>query len=266
LNLKKSNNMLRKYNNIRTLSDNIKLGSLTGFTAGMVNVSSLILFFSFTSNITGHFAILADEISKGNLIQMLVVFIWIFLFLAGGFLANNIIINSKSKQPFWSHVTPLILEIICFLIVGIYGNFYYEETLVETEILTAILLFSMGLQNGFTASISNFAVKSTHLTGLVTDLGIHLSMMTHASHRKNPIVRDKIVLLFSIMFAYLAGGISAGIVSHLAQFDVFFYVSAIMFTIIIWDYIALKQRVVNKPKVSKEEKSSINPEFHNVTR
>jgi uncharacterized membrane protein YoaK (UPF0700 family) len=229
----------------------MKLGALTGFTAGMVNVSSLILFFSFTSNITGHFAILADEISKGKWTQILVVFIWIFLYFAGSFLSNNIIINAKTKNLFWAHVTPLLLEIVCFLIVGIYGNYFYEETLVETELLTALLLFSMGIQNGLTASISNFAVKSTHLTGLVTDLGIYLSMLTNKSHRKNPIVKEKLSLLSIIMIAYLSGGILAGFVSHLVQFDVFYYISLMMMTIIIWDYIFVKQHSkVNKIQVN----------------
>ena len=37
----------------------MKLGAMTAFSAGMVNVASLILFFSFTSNVTCHYAILA---------------------------------------------------------------------------------------------------------------------------------------------------------------------------------------------------------------
>lgn len=65
--------MLRKFSNSRTLSDNIKLGSLTAFSAGMVNVVSVMLFFAFTSNVTGHYAVLAEEIAKGNWYQAGVV-------------------------------------------------------------------------------------------------------------------------------------------------------------------------------------------------
>ncbi|MES2627893.1 MAG: YoaK family protein, partial [Bacteroidota bacterium] len=155
--------MLRKYSNSRTPGDNLKLGSLTAFTAGMVNVSSLILFFSFTSNVTGHYAILADEISNGRWFQVIIVFMWIALYFMGSFISNQIIIR-KSKNSYVSHSVPLLLEILCFLVVGFYGKFVYTETLIETELLVAILLFSMGLQNGLTASISNFSVKTTHLT------------------------------------------------------------------------------------------------------
>ncbi len=40
------------------------------------------------------------------------------------------------------------------------------------------MLLAMGLQNGLTASISNFSVKTTHLTGLTTDVGILTAMFT----------------------------------------------------------------------------------------
>ena len=80
--------MLRNYSNSRTLGDNIRLGTLTAFTAGTINIASLLIFLSFTSNVTGHYAILAAEISKANWSQVAVVGMWIFLFFFGGFLSN----------------------------------------------------------------------------------------------------------------------------------------------------------------------------------
>jgi len=151
--------MLRKYSNSRSLTDNIKLGSLSAFSAGMVNIGSLILFLSFSSNVTGHYAILASEIVKGNYYQIAIVFSWIFLFFFGSFVSNFIVIHLNQINGYLAHSIPLFLEITCLMIVGIYGEFFYTETLAETEILLVILLFAMGLQNGLTASISNFSVK-----------------------------------------------------------------------------------------------------------
>ncbi len=228
--------MLRKFSNSRSFSDNIKLGTLTAFTAGMVNVASLILFFSFTSNVTGHFAILAEEISNGKWFQVFVVLSWILLFFAGSFFSNLIIIHGNSKRAYLTHSIPLILEILCFVVVGFYGNYFYSESLQETEVLVAILLFSMGLQNGLTASISNFAIKTTHLTGLTTDLAIHISMLTKKKYRKSAAVKEKIQLLSSIAGAYLAGGIVAGSLTIYFQFKVFFFISIAMISILIYDF------------------------------
>jgi uncharacterized membrane protein YoaK (UPF0700 family) len=227
--------MLKKYSHTRSLSDNIKLGVLTAFSAGMVNVSSWVLFFAFTSNITGHYAILAEEIASGKWFQVVVVLIWILLYMGGSFLSNFIIIHGRHKYSYFSHAAPLILEFICLFAVGFYGTYYYEETLLETEYLVATLLLAMGLQNGLTASISNFAVKTTHLTGLTTDLGIHISLLTKRQHRNNPEIWNKLKLLSSIMFSYVMGAVLAGLLVLTYEFQVFFYVCGTIVFIIFYD-------------------------------
>ncbi len=232
--------MLTEYSKFRTLSDNIKLGSLTAFSAGMANVASLMIFFAFTSNVTGHYAILAEEIAKGNWYQAGVVFGWIFLFFFGNFVSNVIIINTK--KPFLAHVTPLSIEIFCLFLVGSYGQFFYKETLTETEILVALMLFAMGLQNGLTASVSNFLVKTTHLTGLTTDLGIIFSMFTKRKFRRDKSLRDRAKLLLSIVSAYLCGGVLAGVLYLNIQFIVFYIVCGVLGGIILYDYFKLKAK------------------------
>lgn len=240
--------MLRKFSHTRTNVDNIKLGVLTAFTAGMVNVASWILLFSFTSNVTGTYAILAEEISNGAWFQVLVVCMWLILFFFGSYLSNNIIINSKNIGKHISHSIPLVIEFFCLIGVGIYGVFYYEETLMETEFLIATLTFAMGLQNGLTASISNFVVKTTHLTGLTTDLAIHFSLLTKLENRNNKVITDKFKLLFSILISYLIGAVIAGLITLKFQFQVFFYVSFTIVIIIFYDFVTtnLKRKYPNK--------------------
>lgn len=232
--------MLRKFSNSRTLKDNIQLGSLSAFSAGMVNVSSLIIFFAFTSNVTGHYAILAEEISKGNWYQASVVFAWIFMFFIGNFVSNIIIINFNQKNSYAAHSAPLIIEILCLLAIGFYGHFYYQETLWETELMVGIMLFAMGVQNGLTASISNFSVKTTHLTGLTTDVGILTAMFTKKEYRENKFLRSKLSVLLAIAASYLAGGILAGVIYYRVKFLVFFAVSAVIGFIILYEYYKLK--------------------------
>ncbi|WP_326981594.1 YoaK family protein [Chryseobacterium sp. MYb264] len=227
--------MLRNYSNSRTLGDNIRLGTLTAFTAGTINIASLLIFLSFTSNVTGHYAILAAEISKGNWGQVAVVGLWIFLFFFGGFVSNFIVINFNKRSKYFAHAMPLILEIICLLFVGIYGQFYYQKTLEETEYLVALMLFATGLQNGLTASISNFSVKTTHLTGTTTDLGILVSMFTQKKFRKNGELVARAKLLSSIMFAYVLGAVFSGLTYYYLEFRVFYVISLCLLVVIGYD-------------------------------
>lgn len=232
--------MLRKYSNSRSLSDNIKLGTISAFSAGMVNIGSLLLFFSFTSNVTGHYAILAAEIVKGNLYQIAIVFSWIFLFFFGSFTSNMFVIHMNKRNSYLAHSIPLIIEIACLLFVGFYGEYFYKESLSETELLLALMLFAMGLQNGLTASISNFTVKTTHMTGTTTDLGILVSMFTKREYRKNEALRGKAKLLLYIMCSYVIGAIFAGLTYNFLGFKMFYLASFVLLIVIVYDLSKLR--------------------------
>lgn len=227
------------------MGDNIRLGTLTAFTAGTINIASLLIFLSFTSNVTGHYAILAAEISKGNWSQVAVMGSWIFLFFFGSFLSNFIVINFNKKSKYFAHAMPLVLEIICLFGVGVYGQLYYQKTLAETEVLVAIMLFATGLQNGLTASISNFSVKTTHLTGTTTDLGILVSMFTQKKYRKNGELIGRAKLLMSIMVAYVLGAVFSGLTYYYLEFRVFYVISICLMIVIGYDAYKIHVRHFN---------------------
>ncbi|MEH6679914.1 MAG: YoaK family protein [Sediminicola sp.] len=253
--------MLRKFNNHRTLKDNIQLGGLTAFSAGMVNVTSLIIFFAFTSNVTGHYAILAEEIAKGNWYEAIIVFGWIFMFFFGNFFSNFIVINFDRTNRYLAHSLPLFVEILCLLAVGTYGQFYYAETLSETELMVGLMLFAMGIQNGLTASISNFSIKTTHLTGLTTDIGILASMFTQKRYRQKKSLRDKKNILLTIAFSYLSGGIFAGIVYLKIGFMVFYVACLVIGTIIFYEYYKLKvTKMIHTKRMGKRLRAAISSE------
>lgn len=228
--------MLRKYSNSRTLGDNLRLGTLTAFTAGMVNIGSLVAFFAFSSNVTGHYAILASEVVEGDLYGIGVVFGWIFLFFFGSFTSNMSVIHFSHFNKYLAHAMPLILEIACLAAVGVYGEYFYQETLTETEALLAVMLYAMGVQNGLTASISNSTVKTTHLTGTTTDLGILFSMFTKKRFRSNPELRVKATLLLSIAVAYLSGAIVAGLVFVEIGFSMFYLACSCLLVVLVYDF------------------------------
>ncbi len=232
--------MLKKYSNTRSLADNIRLGVITAFSAGMVNILTLIIFFAFSSNVTGHYAILASEIAMGNWYQVAVVFSWIFLFFFGNFVSNYIVISYNKRNAYIAHALPVAIEMLCLLSVGIYGSYYYRETLQETEVLVALCLFAMGLQNGLTASISNFAVKTTHLTGATTDLGILASMFTKKEYRENEQLMGKFKLIFFIALSYMFGGVIAGLLYFQIGFKTFYVVCVTLIVVIGYDYSKLE--------------------------
>jgi uncharacterized membrane protein YoaK (UPF0700 family) len=186
------------------------LGLTTAMTAGLVNVCSVMAFFAFSTNVTGHVAIFAEEISKGHWHQVSVVVGWMFSFLFGAFLANALLTMLGSRRHYLGQAAPHVLQMLLLTAVAYYGHRHYRETLSETEALVGVLLFTMGLQNGSVATVSNGVVKTTHLTGLFTDLGMEISMLLQARFRKDSNLRFKFVLHVLILVGYIGGGLLGG--------------------------------------------------------
>lgn len=256
--------MLRKFNTTRSLNDNIGLGSITAFSAGMVNVASLIIFLAFASNVTGHYAILAEELSRSHWYQTLVVIMWIFLFFLGSFTSNFIVIHASSKGRFVAHSIPIFLEILVLLGIGFYCEMYYSERLLETEILVSATSFAMGLQNGLTATITNFLIKTTHLTGLTTDIGILTSMLTKKQFRRRKSLRQRLKLSIIIMCSYLTGGIISAFIVHEIGTRVFFVASFVLLCVLIYDLYVIIMRLSRLARIQRGRKStdlSDDPEF-----
>jgi uncharacterized membrane protein YoaK (UPF0700 family) len=161
--------MFRHQGKTRTLSHNLKIASLLSFVAGIVNVAGFLAVQRLTTNVTGHFAYFVDEVFKLNFRQGFVYFLYIFFFFLGAFVSNFLIEIISLKGDRYIYVVPASIECIILFIIGFFG----QELIVKSPNAIAFsLLFAMGLQNSLVTTISSASVRTTHLTGLFTDLGI----------------------------------------------------------------------------------------------
>lgn len=234
----------------------------------MVNVASFLLFFSFSSNVTGYYAILIAEVLSGNIYQFAVVILWVSAFFIGSFLSNFVVIFFNKKSTYLAHGFPIFLEILSLAFVGVYGNYFYQNTLIETEFLILLMLFAMGLQNGLTASISNFAVKTTHLTGATTDLAIVFSMFMHPDYRDSPAIKARAKLLIVIFAAYLSGGLIGGIAYKYIGFSLFYIACFFLLITLTYDLSKIYRVEAKRgDKLKKEDrkKDSKVKSYQNVT-
>jgi uncharacterized membrane protein YoaK (UPF0700 family) len=75
-----------------------------------------------------------------------------------------------------------------------------------------MLLFAMGLQNAMVTIISGSIVRTTHLTGLFTDLGIELSQMAFYRRPEQQYrLQSSIKLRLAIIFFFFTGCITGGL-------------------------------------------------------
>lgn len=227
--------MLRQSKEQRTLKQNLLLASSTAFVSGVTNVAGMVAFLAFTSNITGHVATLAKHIVEQNWSEIVVFVIWLLLFFAGAFLSNFIVKSVEHRSRYQAHSIPIIIEILLLLFVAIYGNNFYRETQTEREIVIGVIIFSMGLQNSLVSTISGGLIKSTHLTGLFTDLGGDVSEWLHPKVAKTTAIRNKIYVRLTVLFFYFFGGIMGGYFFNLFDFAIFYFIPLILLTILYYD-------------------------------
>ena len=251
--------MLRQPQKKRSLKQNLMLASSTAFVAGIIDVVGLLAFLAFTSNVTGHVANLAKNILQQDIRDILIFGFWLLMFMLGSFVSSFVVRSLKHISTYRAHSVPIIIEIVVLLFVALYGNNFYNETQNERRIVIAALLFAMGLQNGLVSNISGGLIKSTHLTGLFTDLGGELADWLHPRTEDTKVVKNKIYVRVTILTFFIFGGLVGGYFFNLYEFKVLYFVPVILLTILYYDMLPVLYHKIHqlfyptKQKLSKTE-------------
>jgi len=227
--------MLRQAKDNRTLKENLLLASSTAFVSGVTNVAGVVAFLAFTSNITGHVANLAKHIVEQNFAEIIVFAVWLLMFLAGAFVSNFIIKSMEDSSRYKAHSIPMIIEIVVLFFVAVYGYHFYSDSQFEREMIIGILLFAMGLQNSLVSNISGGLIKTSHLTGLFTDLGSDLAELLHPKVNAGETVKNKIIVRLTILTFYFIGGVAGGYFFDVYDFRIFYVIPLILLTILYYD-------------------------------
>lgn len=138
--------------------------------------------------------------------------------------------------------------------VAIFGQFLISQ---NPNLLAFSLLFAMGLQNSLVTKISNATVRTTHLTGLFTDLGIEISQLFFYKQKDQ---RDKlyssIKLRLTIISFFFLGGLLGGIFYSIINLHVLAIAGAFLFIGIIYGELKPKLMTQNRHQ-SDEDKNDI---------
>jgi len=230
--------MLRHQGATRTYSHNFGLASLLGMNAGIVNAAGYLAFAVLTTNVTGHAALFAEQLVLEDWKTARVIALWMFLFLAGAFI-SSLIVSWVGKNKRFSYVIPVFIEIAILLVIGACG-WRYDHSLGEKELFAGSLLFAMGLQNSLVSLVSGSVVRTTHLTGTFTDLGIELAQVMHKTNRHDPALRARIRLHAAIIFFFMGGAVPGAYLFRSLHFHVFFIPAGILCFTLVYDVFRIR--------------------------
>lgn len=202
----------------RTPSINRLLGLLLAFVAGAVNAGGFLVVHMYTSHMTGFVSMLADNLVLGNVALVLGATGVLTAFVCGA-ACTAVLVNWARRHGLRSgFALPLLVEALLLLLFGLMGATTLSRTTPFTVPFTVLLLaFMMGLQNALVSKVSSSQIRTTHMTGVITDLGIELGKLIywnragtppHAQVRAEVRANRAKLQLFGLLLAmYLLGGV-----------------------------------------------------------
>lgn len=198
----------------RTRQANLRLGGLLAFVAGAANAGGFLAIHRYTSHMTGIVSEMADNVVLGN-ISLAVAGLAALLAFTSGAATTAVLVNwARRRRLHGEFAISLMLEAVLLLVFGVLGANLgaRHEWVLPTIVL--LLSFIMGLQNAVVTKISQAVIRTTHMTGIVTDLGIELGRMLYwnrsaKGNLEHPVRADRQKLLIhaSILGLFFGGGL-----------------------------------------------------------
>jgi len=197
----------------RSKESNRHLGFTLAFVAGATNAGAYLAVRLYTSHMTGMVSSMADNVVLGNADLALSAFGGIISFLSGA-ATTAIMVNLARRRHMHSEFAfPLLLEAILMLCFGLLGTQLSQIEGMFVPVTVMLLCFMMGLQNAVITKLSNAVIRTTHLTGIITDLGIELGKLLYWNRhtlQEEPEVmadRDRLMVLTMLILSFFGGGV-----------------------------------------------------------
>ena len=139
-------------------------GAVLAFSAGCLNTAALLGFTNLSvSHVTGNVSLFSAALAHFDGRSILYIGASLLSFLAGAIL-SGFIIGKESLKLGRSYGRALYIEAILLLI----SYFLYQQHDYLGQLAAAM---ACGLQNAMVATYSGAVIRTTHLTGLTSDMG-----------------------------------------------------------------------------------------------
>lgn len=192
---------------------NRQLAWSLAFVAGAVNAGGFLAVHAYTSHVSGSVSKAADALTLGNQDVALAALSSVACFAAGAFF-SSLLISFGRRHRFRSHYAlSLALEAGLLLVFGFMGSQLQGMHRFALPVTIVLLAFIMGMHNSVVTTISSAEVRTTHMTGIVTDIGLELGKLLYYNRDRNPKAkvilanRDRLFLHSLILAAFFGGGI-----------------------------------------------------------
>jgi uncharacterized membrane protein YoaK (UPF0700 family) len=206
----------------RTPQRNQRLGAVLAFVAGATNAGGFLAVGQYTSHMTGIVSTMSDQLVLGRTSLVMVALASLLSFLLGA-MTTAILVNWGLRRDLrGAYALPLVLEASLLLVFGLLGASLRLHTALLVPVTALLLCYLMGLQNAVISKISRAEIRTTHVTGLVTDLGIELGKLVYVSRRAGLVPvrasRERMRTQGLLIGLFFVGGVSGAFGFQLAGY------------------------------------------------
>jgi uncharacterized membrane protein YoaK (UPF0700 family) len=199
----------------RTPQTDLQLGSVLAFVAGAANAGGFLAVGQYTSHMTGMVSSVADHLVLGNLTLAMAGLGAVLAFLLGAMTTAWLVNWGMRHELRSAYGLPLIVEAGALLVFGLFGAAIGFMTPVFLPLTVVLLCFIMGLQNAVITKISRAVIRTTHVTGLITDFGIELGKLIYVNRQTDttPVRADRARLRVhgQLIACFFMGGLAGAL-------------------------------------------------------
>jgi uncharacterized membrane protein YoaK (UPF0700 family) len=218
--------MFRHEGLARTARENRLVAGCLALVGGFVNSAGFVLIGAFTSHVTGNVGRLANDVARRDPGAAAGALALVAAFLAGAFVASVCIESRVFGSRSSAYGAALSCEATALVVFTVVASTTVTTHLRLRDMEAALLCAAMGMQNSLVTRLSGAVVRTTHLTGVVTDVGIEAArwfqwwrgklsatLGVKLSSGGRPAARpsaEKITLLATIASAFTTGAVTGG--------------------------------------------------------
>ncbi len=211
-----------------------RLACTLAAVAGALNTAAFHAVGFFSANMTGNVSSLSDHAALGEWLTGALYLVIVLAFVGGASVSTLLINAGRRRQIREIYAFSILAEAALIALLGC-----AELLLPEVQrgpVLILGLSFLMGLQNAVVTRISDARVRTTHVSGMSTDIGIELAMLFDIA-RGRELRADaapywsKLRLHAQTVLSFLGGGVIGVLVYRAIGTLLLFAAAALLFAL-----------------------------------
>lgn len=227
-----------------SLKQQARLAITLSWVAGYTNILTLLVCGQATSHASGTASQLGFDIVSGKWTTGAYMLALLVTFFFGAALSGILMEGARKRQWESIYVLPMAVEGVLLAIFAIFVEWHVDGTIqgkASKLWLTLIPSAAMGLQNATITRISGGVVRTTHVTGVLTDFGVESALWVMTKLGKSPpaltggapITAHRLALLSSVIGSFILGaGLGALAFEHINRWAMVPAVAFVLWIII----------------------------------